>query len=377
VPQLDPEKLPLRGGYTLGRPVRQLGFWWIELGGENDTIHDTETLRDQLTAAALGVWDALKNNTQKEDLANWNLEWLQFLPGKRESRRYIGDHVLTENDILSEGRFEDVVAYGGWHMDDHHPAGGLKCVPLGVPATIFHECPSPYGIGYRSLYAKTIENLYLGGRVISATHAAMSSTRVMGTLMSMAQAAGTAATIALRENTAPRGVNDHIHELQQMLLADDCYLPFMAMDMPEPTASARLTVSRGDGEPLRDGVGRQVGEDPHCWTARIGDWAAYQWDQPVSLSDITLTLDSAMEKSIYFTQHYDCPGATRVPDVVPKAFTVEVEQDGQWRGLHEISDNHQRHVRLPIGCDVTGVRVTLKETWGAEQCRLYAMYVRQ
>ena len=100
----------------------RMGYWWVELGGEHDSIHDTEMLRDELLKIAYGVWDHIKNRGD-HGAENWALEWLQFLPAKRESRRYIGDHVLTQNDIEAEGRFGDTVAYGGWSMDDHHPSG--------------------------------------------------------------------------------------------------------------------------------------------------------------------------------------------------------------------------------------------------------------
>ncbi|HET6457159.1 MAG TPA: FAD-dependent oxidoreductase, partial [Armatimonadota bacterium] len=164
----------------------EMGYWWVELGGENDSIHDTEKLRDELVKIVFGIWDHLKNHGD-HGAENWALDWVQFLPGKRESRRYVGDHVLTQNDIESEGRFPDIVAYGGWTMDDHHPAGFL----YKGPPTIFHPAPSPYGISYRCLYSKNVENLMFAGRCASMSHAAMSSTRVMGTASSMGQAVGT------------------------------------------------------------------------------------------------------------------------------------------------------------------------------------------
>jgi len=80
-------------------------------------------------------------------------------------------------------------------MDDHHPAG-FGAVKIGAPATVFHEAPSPYAIPYRSLYSRNVPNLMFAGRVASCTHAAMSSTRVMGTGCSMGQAVGVAAALA-------------------------------------------------------------------------------------------------------------------------------------------------------------------------------------
>ena len=99
-------------------------FWWLELGGEQDCIHDTEAVRDELLKAAFGVWDHIKNHGD-HGAENWALDWVGFLPGKRESRRCLGDHLLTQNDVRAGARFDDVVAYGGWPMDDHHP-GGLR-----------------------------------------------------------------------------------------------------------------------------------------------------------------------------------------------------------------------------------------------------------
>ncbi|MEI8197784.1 MAG: FAD-dependent oxidoreductase, partial [Phycisphaerae bacterium] len=134
------------------RTVWQKGdnFWWLEVGGLSDTIRDAETIRDELMKIGLGVWDYIKNHHEKRsEHENWGLEWFGALPGKRENRRYVGDHVLTQNDVRAEGKFPDLVAYGGWSMDDHHP-GGLYYP--GQP-TIFHPAPTPFGIPYRTLYS--------------------------------------------------------------------------------------------------------------------------------------------------------------------------------------------------------------------------------
>ncbi len=205
-----------------GHLIRKTNYWWIEIGGENDSIHDTEELKDELLKIAFGIWDHIKNHGDHE-AENWILDWIGFLPGKRESRRYIGDHVLTQNDVRAEGRFDDVIAYGGWPMDDHHPAG------FNYPGNpnINHPVPSPFGIPYRCLYSKNIENLFFAGRNISTTHAALSSTRVMATCALLGQAVGTAASIAVKYSLTPRGVyGEKIEELKQMLMDDDSYLPF-------------------------------------------------------------------------------------------------------------------------------------------------------
>ena len=124
-----------------------VNFWWIELGGEQDTIADTQTLNMELLKIAFGVWDHIKNRGD-HGADNWELEWVGFLPGKRESRRYEGDYMLTQQDLSTGRPFPDVVAYGGWTMDNHLPAGFY------APGYSSHHLPvnAPYPIPYRCLY---------------------------------------------------------------------------------------------------------------------------------------------------------------------------------------------------------------------------------
>jgi len=367
------EDLPYGAG---GHRWLVMGYWWLELGGEQDAIADTERLRDELLAVVYGVWDHIKNRCPdcRKDAECWAIEWIQFLPAKRESRRYVGDHVLTQNDIRAEGRFEDLVAYGGWSMDDHHPAG-FRAARIHAPATIFHEAPSPYGIPYRALCSRNVENLMFAGRNASCTHAAMSSTRVMGTGCSMGQAAGTAAAMAARMSLTPRGIGAHMRELQQALLRDDCYLPWVKQEFPELTRSARLKASKGDPEPLRDGVNRPVGTDLHCWTWRPGDWVAYEMDRPQRVSAATLVLDSALDANIQMSHHQPDDQLTAPPGVTPRQFLVGTRREGTWTTVAHVTGNHQRLVRVPVDRECDGVRVTLERTWGAAESRLFAFHV--
>ncbi len=346
--------------------------WWCELGGEGHTIRDSETLRDDLLQVTMGLWDHIKNRcVHSERARNWALERVQFVPGRRESRRYVGPHVLTQNDIASEGRFDDVVAYGGWTMDDHNPAG-FAAAAQGLPCTIHHPAPAPYGIPYGSLYSRNVANLYVAGRLASCTHAAMSSTRVMGTCASMGQAVGTAAALATREGCDPAGVRSHLRELQQMLLADDAYLPWVPQELSPDTREGRLTGSDGDPEPVRDGVSRQVGEEPHCWTCAPGGWIACEWDRPRDVREVVLALDSAMHRSIA----HRGPGWTEpFPTELPRRFRLDVRVGEAWEAVHRAEDGHQRFVSVPVNRRTSGVRYTLEETWGAPESRVYAFLV--
>lgn len=351
------------------------GYWWVELGGQRDTLHDTEQLREDLHALVLGIWDHIKNSGAHPESANWALEWLQFLPAKRESRRYEGDHILTQHDIEAGGPFEDVVAYGGWPMDDHHPAG-FEAAKLGEKATIFHPAPSPYGIPYRILYSRNIDNLFFAGRNASCTHAAMSSTRVMATCAVLGQAVGTAAALAASRNISPREVGrSHIRELQRQLQLDDCYLPGLKREYAALTRESALTASAGDPEPVRDGWTRQILENPHAWDAAPNGWVAYAFPRTTRVREAELMLDTGMEVQIGMIFQ---PGFLRdyhVPTAMPRAFRLEGRKGDSWETLFRCDDNRQRHWRIPVDRDLDGLRFVLEETRGAPVSRVYAFTV--
>ena len=176
------------------------GWWWLEWGGELDTIHDNEQIRDSLLEIVLATWDYLKNRSPlSENLANYELGWVASIPGKRESRRLEGDHILSMPDIENQVSFDDAVAYGGWGFD-HHRQKGFFDRDTGYH--IFHG--GPYNVPLRCLYSRTIPNLYMAGRDISVTHYALSSTRVMLTCAQLGEAVGMAAAHSVQEGKTPR-----------------------------------------------------------------------------------------------------------------------------------------------------------------------------
>jgi hypothetical protein len=94
----------------------EYGYWWIEWGGDKDIIVDNERIRYELLAIVMGVWDYIKNSGDFPDSRNWAMDWVGMMPGKRGSRRLLGDHVLTQQNLM-QGDFADSVAIGGWAMD--------------------------------------------------------------------------------------------------------------------------------------------------------------------------------------------------------------------------------------------------------------------
>jgi hypothetical protein len=350
-------------------------FWWMEVGGEHDSIHDTEDLREELLKIAYGVWDHMKNRGD-HGAQNWALDWIGFLPGKRESRRFLGDHVLTQNDIEAEGRhFDDIVAYGGWTMDDHFPAGFYHK----KGGTIFHPAPSPYGIPYRCLYSRNIDNMFLAGRNISTTHAAMSSTRVMATCSVMGQAVGTAAALAVQNDLDPRGIYEKkIKELKNQLMEDDCYLPFTKRPVSPLTASAEITTSNGKkGEELRNGFDRIIGDDQNCWEGVSGDSITYNWKNPIELGRLRLVLDSDLSRKTHnMTHSYALDQEPyRTPAELLRGYKVDLLKNGKWEKVAEESNNYQRLINIDLNSTASAVRLTLGESWGREKVRIFAMDV--
>lgn len=209
-------------------PQLEFGGWqWvIEYGGQRDTYRDAEEIRDELLRIIWGMWDHAANHCEKlkADAAKYKLAWVSHVVGKRESRRLIGDYVMTEHDIASRQLFPDRVSYAGWGIDLHPPGGFYDDGP---PAVFSHKVK--FSIPYRSLYSKDVDNLLMAGRCISVSHVALGATRVMITCGLQGQAAGAAAAVCKARDTTPRGVyQSYINELQQQLLKDGCYL----IDLP-------------------------------------------------------------------------------------------------------------------------------------------------
>lgn len=345
-------------------------FWWLEIGGEQDTIADGEEIRDELLKIAFGVWDYIKNHPDGRG-RKWELDWIGALPGKRENVRYVGDHILTQNDVEAEGRFDDLVAYGGWSMDDHHPAAFRH---RGAP-TIFHPAPSPFGIPYRSLYSRNVDNLFFAGRNISATHMAMSATRVMATCSIMGQAAGTAAALAVTHGLTPRGVFEKkIAALQQALMDDDCWLPWRKRAIPEISRSAVLTASAGDPEPLRNGVDRKLGKAENGWWGEPGAWVEYRLQEPRKLSRARFVFDSRLSLNRRMPCSFPRKGnRAAMPGTICRDFDLLARKEGEtWRVVREIRDNHQRLVKVPLDVTADAVRFVPRRSWGGDRIHLFA-----
>jgi hypothetical protein len=260
------------------RPISsfEYGFWWIEWGGAIDTIRDNERIRFELMAIVTGVWDYIKNSGKFPKAANWAMDWVGMVPGKRESRRIEGDHILTQHDLMGlNGDFKDAVAIGGWGLDEH-PPGGFDDVDK--RPFVSTKLPDVYNIPLRSLYSKEIPNLMMAGRNASCSHVAFTSTRVMATCAVMGQAAGTAAAVCTRSGITPRQLyhdDAKLAEFQQTLLRDDQTIKNLKNEDPSDLArkasvTASASAEGSKPEAVIDGFVRDaVGSLEHRWAAPI------------------------------------------------------------------------------------------------------------
>jgi len=347
----------------------QGNFWWLEFGGIMDTIADSDKIRDENLAIAYGAWDLIKNHPDGRG-HHWELEWIGSLPGKRENLRYVGDILLNQNDIEAGGVFEDVVAHGGWSMDDHHPDAINH---PGAP-TIFHPAPSPYGIPYRSLYSKDFDNLWCAGRNISATHMAMSSTRVMGTTSVMGQAVGTAISIALAKGLSNRGVYEEaIEELQSTLKDQDQYLPGQKREMNALNCRGTLAWSGGDVTPLLDGHERKLGEDDHGVWMAMGENLTWSFPEGHTFRSLRMIVDSDFKRVKRMACSFPKKGnEVDMPDSLLKSGKLEVKCKGNWKELATIENNFNRLIQFPLLEKIEKVRFTPKETWGGEKLLIFS-----
>ena len=354
-------------------------FYWVELGGMQDSIGDTEEVRDELLKIAFGVWDHMKNHGD-HGAENWDLEWIGFLPGKRESRRYVGDYVLTQHDVENCTPFVDNIAYGGWQIDNHLP-GGFRMDAKGGAHLQKRRLSEPYPIPFRSLYSHNIENLMFAGRNISASHVAFSSTRVMGTIGLLGQAAGTGAAIAVHHDLTPRqACQQYITEIQDTLMEDDCFLPGLRRKIAPLSKEATLTCDYGDCSDLINGLDRRIWGKDNGYFGKTNKAVTYTFSEPKHVAGFRLVVDSDLNRefvegnpdglnttSVMFYPYSHNQTTFGFPKCMIKHYKIEAQgEDGQWRVVYEDKENHQRFIKQPLDITARAVRFIPLSTYFSE-----------
>ena len=404
------EDLKLR---PIGQPGLDLnleyGFWWVEWGGQYDTVSDNEEIRDELLSIVLGVWDYIKN-ASTIDAENWALDWVGFVPGKRESRRFNGLYTLVQDDLMTSADFPDAIATGGWPIDTHPPHGVDS--PEEPPATQ-RTIPFLYEIPLRCCVSRSVKNLLFAGRNLSATHIAFASTRVMATCASVGQGVGTAIAYAHQNRLEMRdipGNQGHCRGIQQWLLRDDAMLLRHKNEDSEDLARiARVSASseQAYGSPKNciDGYTRSVHgcpekrlaqkspicapegiypEGTHRWMSDPKEgfpaWIELAWENKIGISSLELTFDTGLHRLLTLSQADGYTEKMKWGETQPEtvtAYRVDVEKDGSWMTVVQVNGNYQRKVRhiLDRNFEITKLRFIAQKTGNIDHARLFEVRV--
>ncbi len=367
------------------RPIHsyEYGYWWFEWGGQLDTLKDNETIRHELLRIALGTWNYIKNSGDHPDSSHWALDWVGSIPGKRETRRFLGPHILKEQDVLSGRVFPDQVAYGGWAIDLHPPSG--VDLPDELPFTPTHF-KHLYSIPFGCYHSRNIANLFFAGRNISATHVAFASTRVMATCAVGGQAIGTAAALwhtAEGNDLCALAIPENIEKLQQALLEDDAYLLNAKNADPYDLlrhATASATSEKHPAINVLDGVARDQ-------KATFGQWSSdlvHRWESatlpatltltlpsPKNIKEIHLTFDTGLERELILSasDHHNAKSVRGPQPETVKDYRLLLDN----RVITEVMDNYLRkriHI-LPMAARGICLELQVLATNGAPTARIY------
>lgn len=256
---------------TAGANPITLGNWFWENGFDRDPIHDMERVRDMNFRAMYGAWDAIKN-VEKRYPAH-RLNWVAYIAGKRESRRLLGDVVLTGEDLRSGKEYPDGSVPCTWGIDTHHPDKryskgheGDEFIAEATHGPGF-TYKQPYWIPYRCLYSRNLRNLFMAGRDISVTHEALGAVRVMKTTGAMGEIVGMAAAVCKAESCDPREVyTRHLKKLQAVMrvgvgrIHRQALKPTGTTELMADTAAARGKLVRYEGIHKSLGYWRNKGD---------------------------------------------------------------------------------------------------------------------
>ncbi len=375
----------------------EYGYWWAEWGGELDTVRDNARIRHELLRIALGVWDHIKNHCPRpthdpsaayekwmdgetppppaEGPENWSLDWVGMLPGKRESRRLLGPHILTEQDVVNATLFEDAVAYGGWWIDVHPPAG-VDAVHEYPTEQI--EVPHLYTIPLRALHSRNVANLFMAGRNISATHLAFASTRVMATCGVIGQAIGTAIACAIRHGAI------NLHATQQQLLRDDAFLLHIP---PDPDLAHQATIHASSEHPdhpattalnphtraTNPKLHPTLPESANQWRSQtLPATLELRWPTPQHIREVHLIFDTGLHRELTLSMSDAFQSRmTRGPQSETVShYTLEAGET-----KIEVGGNYLRHRQHTLNTTTDTLRLTIHQTHDSPEARLYAIRV--
>jgi len=349
-----------------------VGSWWMEHDGGINDLWQAEEARDELIKVTLSFWDYVKNKSdKKEEARNYKLVTIPIMDAKRETRRLVGDYLLTQHDVTGGRVFPDRIAFGGWSIDLHNPKG----IYSGAGGSFdFAQLKVPiYTIPFRALYSKNIDNLLFAGRCGSFTHVALGSVRLQSTLATIGQAAGTAAAMCVEKGINSRSIyTNHISELQQTLLKHDQSIPELKnVDQQDLARKAKVsassTASYSASDNVINGWTRLKENKASLWASdslkTFPQWIELDFKKPTKLNTVHITFDTSLESRTQDKQFLE---------VCVKDYELSVLSGGKWVKVAEKKNNFQRHcIHNFKTIKASKLRLTVKATNGAASARVY------
>ena len=371
-------------GKALEKYCLEYGYWWIEVvGKEDDIISEYESIRDDVLKCVYGIWNHIKNEGD-HGAENYELVWVGMLPGMRESRRLKALYMLNENDIVANRIFEDQVAYGGWPMDMH--IGGL--FNFDAPPSSMFAFPGYYTIPLRSYISENVPNLMAGGRALGASKMAMSSARVIATCAVGGQAMGTAAAIAIKHDCDPAVVtHEHITEVQQQSLYDDCYLPGLKENDPANLArhaqiSASSELPGCEAQNLVSGINRTENGKSNVWqSAPLTEGkqsVTFRLDAEHDVERVQIVFDPDLSRPLKITMSpkRQAEQLIGIPPELVKDYNVVLYKNGSEVARKEMRGNYQRLNRVDFDRTTADeVKIEILATNGIANARVYEVRI--
>ncbi|MCX7047606.1 MAG: FAD-dependent oxidoreductase [Candidatus Sumerlaeota bacterium] len=275
--------------------MAQLGKWFWESGFFYDPIVMSEHIRDWNLLAMYGAWDRLKNVDHR--FPKHKLSWAAYIAGKRESRRLMGELVLTRNDLMNSVVYSDGAVPTSWDIDFHipHPSyvAGFESDPF-ISKDLHTAYPRPYWIPYRCLYSRTVPNLFMAGRHISVKQDALGTVRVMRTTGMMGEIVGLAAVVCREQGAEPRDVYaQHLSDLKLFMefgAGPDRTPAWRAHPGPNLAQAATIAVSGSyntsqTASSLNDGL-RDLSDNSQRWLSDtvLPHVITFSWGAPQTIS---------------------------------------------------------------------------------------------
>ena len=260
------------------------GQWFWESGFDKDPLNGAEGIRDWNLRAVFGAFNAMKNRDGADQHKTAYLTWVAYVGGPRESRRLLGDVILTEDDVVSKRAFKDGCVPSTWSIDLHYPKKQYsKKFPDNPFISIAQHGKGVdraygYPVPYRCFYSRNIGNLFMAGRCVSVTHEALGTVRVMKTCGMMGEVVGRAASICVSRECSPRDVYEkYFDELDKLIqlpgkarrktVNDNVVIPSDALPLASPTGPlAGLDPRKMDGIVIDDTKAKKTGK----WTSGKG-----------------------------------------------------------------------------------------------------------